>query len=224
LSSETPASGEMASSDLSDPPDPEEREPLVHGWPKGERIHRCHDVRFGATEFNPGLGGGRFHPLYAAGGGKVPTLYGANTVAGALSETLFHHVPVRGAHRAIRRGTLFTLLLSTLAPRRELRLAQLHGYGLRRLEVSRKELIDSEAVQYPATRGWGEALHRSPLELDGIIWVSRQHDTSFACVLFGDRVDRSDLDVVEPPMPLVWGPGFDQVQRAAEASGIAVLL
>jgi len=170
------------------------------------------------------VGSGRFHPLTDAAGGKVPTLYGADTVDGAFSETLFHNVPVRGAYRAIRRGSLFTLLLTTLAPRRELRLAQLHGYGLRRLEVSREELIESEAAQYPATRRWGEAFHRSSLELDGIIWVSRQHDTSFSCVLFGDRIERSDLDVVEPPLPLVFGTGFDQVQRAAEASGITVLL
>lgn len=187
-------------------------------------MRRCHDIRFGATEFNPGLGQGRFHPIRRPDGAIVPTLYGSDTFDGALSETLFHGVPVRGPGRAIPRTALLALVVSTVAPRRDLALAQLHGHGLRRLGVSRRELIESEADQYPATRRWAEALYRGLGKLDGLVWVARQHDTSRALVLFGDRVGRGDLEVVEPPLPLAWGPGFDEVQRAAEEAGILVIL
>jgi len=113
------------------------------------------------------------------------------------------------------------MVLSTLSARRDLRLARLHGHGLRRLEVGRRELLDSEADGYSATRLWAQALHRC--QVDGLVWVSRLHDTSRALILFGDRVDRRDLEVVEAPLPLFFPPGFLEVQRAAEESGITVL-
>ncbi len=116
------------------------------------------------------------------------------------------------------------MVLSVLAPCRDLRLVQLHGHGLRRLGLARGELIDCGARHYPRTRSWAEALYRSDSGLDGLAWVSRQHDRSLALVLFGGRVERSELEVVEAPMPLAWGPGFDQVQKAADAAGIVVLV
>ena len=55
-------------------------------------------------------------------------------------------------------------------------------------------------------------------------WVSRQHDTSLAVVLFGGRVARDELDVVEPPLPLAWGPGLSRVYEAAEEADILVIM
>lgn len=181
---------------------------------------RCHDSRFGATEFNPGLGDGRFHPLRTAGGASIPTLYGSDRLEGAVSETVFHNVPIRGPRRRIRLPALRSLMLSTLAPRRDLQLAQLHGHGLRRLQISRRELVESEASRYAWTRRWAAAIYRSGEDIDGLMWVSRQHDTSFAFVLFGDRVARDALEVIEPPLPLAWGPGLERVWQAAEEADI----
>lgn len=166
------------------------------------------------------MGGGRFHPLAAVDGASIPTLYGSNTSDGAFSETVFHNIPIRGPRRQIRLPALRSMMLSTLASRRNLGLAQLHGYGLRRLQISRRELVESEADRYAWTRRWAEAIHRSREDIDGLIWVSRQHDTSFAIVLFGDRVARDDLEVIEPPLPLAWGPGLEQVWQAAEAADV----
>lgn len=114
------------------------------------------------------------------------------------------------------------MLVSVLAPLRDLKLVQLHGFGLRRLEISRVDIIESDS-QYSQTVRWARALHACGSEIDGLVWVSRQHDTSLALVLFGDRVRRADLEVVDPPLPLYLGPGFDEVQRAAEQAGITVL-
>jgi RES domain-containing protein len=154
----------------------------------------------------------------------VPTLYGASTLEGALSESIFHNVPVRGPKKRIRRYRLKPLLVSTIAPRRDLKLVQLHGHGLDRLGVSRAELIDSRARQYPRTVTWAAALHTRREDADGLIWTSRKHDTSLALVLFGDRVRRDDLKVIEPPMPLFSGDGYAEVQRLADLAGITILL
>lgn len=153
----------------------------------------------------------------------VPTLYGASTLEGALSESVFHNVPIRGSKKSIRRNRLKPLLISTIAPRRDLKLVQLHGYGLDRLRVSRAELIDSRARQYPRTAAWAAVLHARREDADGLLWMSRKHDTSLALVLFGDRVRRDDLEVIEPPMPLFSGDGYAEVERAAELAGIEIL-
>lgn len=203
--------------------DPAALDPLIQTWPPGERIVRCHDSRFGATELNPGFGRGRFHPFRAAAGETVPTLYGASSLNGALSETVFHDVPIRGPFRAILRPGLKPMLVSTVVALRELRLAQLHGFGLRRLGISRADLIESGPGHYGETVRWAQALHACDERIDGLVWVSRQYDTAFALVLFGDRVARKDLGVSEPPLPIYSGAGFDGVQEAAEQAGITVL-
>jgi hypothetical protein len=195
----------------------------VESWPGGSGIVRCHDSSFGATEFNPGFGHGRFHPFPDSAGLVVPTLYGASNLDGSLSESVFHNVPVRGRGKAILRSGLRPMMVSTIAARRDLSLIQLHGHGLIRLGVSRAELIDTEARHYTWTVAWAAALHACLESADGLIWVSRRFDTSFALVLFGDRVLRSDLEVVDPPVPLFPDPGFAQIQSAAEAAGILII-
>jgi hypothetical protein len=195
----------------------------VETWPGGLGIVRCHDSRFGATEFNPGLGHGRFHPFEDFPGRQVPTLYGASNLDGSLAESVFHQVPVRGPEKLIRRLSLRSMLVSTVAARRDLTLIQLHGHGLTRLEVSHSELIETEARQYSRTAVWAAALHARLEGADGLIWVSRKFNTSFALVLFGDRVDRTDLEVVDPPLPLFLGSGYAEVQRVAEQAGITIL-
>jgi hypothetical protein len=206
-----------------EPPAPASLDPLVETWPAGRGILRCHDGRFGATEFNPGFGHGRFHPFRNSHGDVVPTLYGANALDGALSESIFHNVPVRRDGKAIRRSALTPMQVSTIAPRRDLTLVQLHGHGLIRLGVSRLELIDSEARHYDRTVAWAAALHARLEEADGLAWVSRKYDTSIALILFGDRVSRTELEVVRPALPLFLGEGFSEVQRIAEEADVVIL-
>jgi hypothetical protein len=183
---------------------------------------RCHSVRFGATEFNPGLGIGRFHPFDNGAGYAVPVLYGADSFDGVLSETVFHGVAIGGRSRLVRHSVLRPLVVSTLRARRDLVLVQLHGHGLRRLGIDRNFLIDSDADAYESTALWAQAFYRVKRRLDGLTWVSRQHDTSHALVLFGDRVDRRDLEVAEAPLPLFVGAGLERTLLAAEAAGVTI--
>src|SRR6185295_9678942 len=96
LPSTRPPSLSSSPPSLHPPPTDRLLDPLIEVWEADHRWVRCHNVRFGASEFNPGLGGGRFHPFEGPDGGPVPTLYGASSVDGALSETVFHAVPLRG--------------------------------------------------------------------------------------------------------------------------------
>lgn len=207
---------------LGDPPAPEELDPLIEEWSAEQSIIRCHISEYGATEFNPTRSAGRFRP-FTAKRKTVPTLYGAESLEGALSETVFHDVPVTGAGRQILISSLTSFLQSTIVPTRPLRLADLRGFGLGRLGTTRAALIDSPARNYPATAKWAKALYECPQQPDGLIWISRQYDRAAALILFGRRVSRSELRVIEPPSPLAIGAGLEDVRASAEAAGILIV-
>lgn len=211
------------STDVPPPPDPRLLDPLITVWPSGTKMERCHPSTFGATEFNPRPGTpGRFRPI-RTGKRVVPTLYAADKTPGAISETVFHDVPVGTAQKRVRIARFDIVLLSTIAPKRDLRLARLHGHGFHRLGVSRAKLIESEADCYPQLARWGQALHDCPANVDGLLWRSRQYDDSYAFLLFGDRVRRRELDVVAPSLPLAIGRGLELVAEFAEDAEITLI-
>ena len=210
-----------ASTSVPTPPDTVTLDPLIHEWPAGGPIVRCHDAEFGATEFNRTRSEGRFRPV-RTNGRVVGTIYAAEDDAGAIAESVFRPVPVSGVKRVIR-ARLEPVLLSTLVCTRTLRLASLHGHGPRRVGATRAQLIDSEAERYPELAAWGQALHDCPAAPDGIVWRSRHYDDSYAFLLFGDRVGRRELQVTQPPLPLAVGRGLERVMELAERAGIAVI-
>lgn len=204
------------------PPEAKQLDPLIREWEAGLPIVRCHDSRFGANEFNRTASEGRFRPVRHRGR-IVGTLYGAEDDAAAVAEHVFRPVPVDAPVRRVRRARLVPVMISTLAAGRALRIASLHGLGLQRLGVTRAQLIDSEADQYPALAAWGEALHDCRAAPDGLVWRSRHYDDSYVFILFGDRVRRNELKVVEPPLPLAIGRGLERVLELAEQAGITVV-
>jgi RES domain len=197
-------------------------DPLVTLWDEGRRIVRCHSVRHGPAEFNRTASPGRFRPVRRRGR-IVGTLYGSEELAGAVSETVFHNLPVGQGERFLRVEALAPMVASTLSARRVLRLASLHGHGLRRLGATRAQLIDSEADQYPALAAWGQALHDCRAEPDGLMWRSRHYDDAYALLLFADRVRRRDVEVIERPLPLALGRGLERLMELAERAGITLV-
>lgn len=143
-----------------------------------------------ATQFNAGHGsGGRWsffgHP-------PVPVLYAADTELAAVAETILHDVPVHGGR--VARMSWEGRVISRLRTTRQLKLARLHGLGLRAVGVHACQLTDTPAAEYPTTRVWAEALHALAAQFDGLSWMSRQCNSDRAVVLFGDRVAPGDLD------------------------------
>ena len=209
---------------MKSPPPPEELTPELYHWRAGQRFVRCHHTRFGSTEFNPSpLSNSRFRP-FVARRRTVPTLYGSKTVHGALSETLFHAVPVDGPDRRVRLSSLDPWLISYLEPLRDLRLVDLRDRGLAAVELTRAELIDSPATDYPRTAAWANALYHCPLEPDGLVWNARQGKKDPAIILFErDRVAREELEVCEPSDSMAAGRGADLVYAVAEAMEITLI-
>jgi len=209
---------------LGPPPVPADLDPLVIEIAAGTPVVRVHSATRSADAFNPGLGSpSRFAPLRRADGTSIPTLYAATTVAGALSESVFHDVPYRGRGKRILAGRLTGLALSTLIVAEPIRLALLAELGLRRLGVRRRDLIDSGPGTYGESAAWALALYRCPAAPAGLLWTSRQDDTASALLTFGDRIAGSTLLVASDPVPLNVGPGLALVDDAATLAAITVV-
>jgi len=209
---------------LPPPPDPATVDPLIVEIASGTPLVRVHTAARSADAFNPGLGApSRFAPLLRPGGTPIPTLYAATTVAGVLSESVFHDVPYRGRGKRILVARLSGLAMSTLIVTEPIRLAMLAGLGLRRLGVRRRELIEAGPGSYSQTAAWALALYECPTVPSGLLWTSRQDDTASALLLFGDRIAASTLLVASDPVPLGRGPGLALVDDAATLAAITVV-
>jgi hypothetical protein len=197
-------------------------DPQIERWEAGRTIVRCHGVKYHERQFNPTTHLARFRPLVDEDA-VVPTIYGASDFAGAVSETVFHEVPVRGPDRRILRSQIDQWVWSEVAPARDLQLVALHGTGLRRVQVAHGELIESGASDYADTVPWAVALYGTASAPDGLCWRSRQHNDAFALMLFGTRVAETDLVVLHEAESLALSPGGDMVYDFAEAADIAII-
>jgi len=156
---------------------------------KGQVLYRVHLQRYQADQFNPGQrGNARFSPICNDAGRPISTLYASTTLDCALMETIFHDVSHAVGFKPFVREKLTALLHSTVRIERTLQVADLSSVALRKLGITRKQLIDTEKDQYPATRQWAEAIHHQFPQAQGLCWISRQDDSARAVMLFGDRV------------------------------------
>lgn len=211
-----------------EPPPPEHLDPLIATWPADRPFFRVHPRRYAPDQFNAsGAGQARFSPL-VVDGRIVPMLYGADSLEGTLSESVFRFVPTGDQELRARRvftASLTDLMVSQVAVRRDLTLMDLRGFGLggARIPITRVALIESNATHYPDTRRWSETFYRHPRTVDGLIWVSRQYDQAQCFVVFGDRVG-AELYSTAPSQALLEGEMFIELLRIAQLAKIDLIL
>ena len=194
-------------------------------WPKGQLLHRVHQDKYTATQFNPGTqGNARFSPIQDDKGKAIPTLYGGTSCECALMETVFHDVPHAAGFKSYDKKKLLGQVHSTMQLSTPLVLVDLASVPLRKLGVTRKQLIDTEKDQYPATRLWAAAIYQQCPQAQGLCWISRQDDSARAVMLFGDRVAKSGLKPQSSPHSLIEDPAtYDAVLDLAERIGVLMV-
>lgn len=152
----------------------------------------------------------------------IPWLYGAEDDEGAICETILRDIPfVLGAR--LSEARLAGRAIATIAPRRDLRLAELRGLGLRRLGLHRTDVVDTPPTAFAETARWAQALHDCPANPDGLLWQARPNDAKESLLLFGDRVGEDEFEVIDEPIPLVLGEGLDRVRRILTLAGIVLV-
>ena len=193
-------------------------------WGSGRAMHRVHDAIYTAKLFNPSpAGNARFSPIRDEAGVIIPTIYAATTPRGALMETIFHDIPYKSGLKRVSTSRMAGKLHSTLTFQVDFRLIDLSRVALRKLGVAPSHLIDTTKAHYPETRRWDEALYAQFPKAQGIRWTSRQDDRSQAVVLFGTRVQPSDILAARDSTPLIENGAVDDLARAL-ATDLGVLL
>ena len=220
---DVPAPASKASSRTPAPPD--KLHTMCTTLAKGVVLHRVHQSRYQADQFNSDTrGNARFSPIRDDHGTPIPTLYGGTTVECALMETVFHDVPHTAGFKSFDKGRLVERVYSTVQIEQPLQLVDLTSVPLRKLGVTRKQLIDTEKDQYPATRKWAEAIHRQCPQAQGLSWVSRQDDSARAVVLFGDRIPDGALRANGNSRSLLDdGDTYDVVLDLADRIGVNIV-
>ncbi len=192
---------------------------------KGDVLHRVHIDKYEADQFNTGVqGNARFSPIQTKQGVPIPTLYGGTTLDCALMETVFQDVAHTAGFKSFDKGKLVGQVHSTLRIERELGLVDLASVPLRKMGVTRKQLIDSEKDQYAATRVWAKAIHGKCPQAQGLSWVSRQDDSARAVVLFGDRIPGESFRSNGESRSLLYAADlYDAVLDLADRIGVSIV-
>jgi hypothetical protein len=190
-------------------------------WPAGQPFVRGFSARYGPVAFNPSPAVRRFRPVYDASGDVVPTSYGAETGMIALAETVLRRAPSSGGilHRVELRG----LGLAKVSFPHDLDLLQLNGAGLRKLGLTRGQLIDTGASAYPDTAAVAQTLYDANPTAHGIVWTSHQADDGDAFILWGTRLDPAAATILEGPVLLDDAHGLALVQTACERFGVLLV-
>ena len=192
-------------------------------WPQGMTLHRIHQAKYAGAEFNPGVkGNARFSPIMDAQGRRIPTLYGGSSFDCAAMETVFHDVSFAPGFKSYdKTRKLEGHMHSQVQPGVDLVLADLRGKALRKLGISRRQLIDTEKDRYPTTRKWAQAIHARCPDVQGLCWTSRQDDSAQAAMLFGDRIAADVLSQTGPSRSLLKDENaYDDVLNLAEKIGV----
>jgi len=215
-----------ADADSTTPAPPEVPHTTMKTLEAGTVLHRVHQDRYMADQFNPGTqGNARFSPIQDAKGTAIPTLYGGSTMDCAMMETVFHDVPHAPGFKTLDKRKLEGQVHSRVEVTQDLQLVDLASVPLRKLGVTRKQLIDTEKDQYPATRLWAQKLHEKNPQAQGLSWISRQDDSARAMVLFGDRISAGTLHQDGNSRSLVDDAGaYDEVLGLARRLGVLVVL
>lgn len=194
-------------------------------WPKGQLLHRVHQDKYSAAQFNPGTqGNARFSPIQDDKGKAIPTLYGGTSRDCAMMETIFHDVPHAAGFKSYDKKKLLAQVHSMVQINVPLILVDLASVSLRKLGVTRKQLIDTEKDQYPATRLWAAAIYQQCPQAQGLCWVSRQDDSARVVMLFGDRITKNGLKPQGPSHKLSEDPAtYDAVLDLAERIGVLIV-
>lgn len=166
--------------------------------PAGTTIVRVHDPAFPGNVFNPCMGGiTRFAPLALTSGDCLPTLYAASDYESALFETVFHDVAFDNRPAYVALSKVTSRHRSHVTIGKDITVANLREADLNRIGLTRAQLVDTLATQYPRTGRWAEGFHRKNPDITGLQWTSKRCDPQTAYLLFGDRIAEADLKLVD---------------------------
>lgn len=198
--------------------------------PAGTKLHRIHNDRWGPATFNPGAlidptngnTGSRFAP-FQSGGQFVPTLYAGDSLGVAALETVFHDINPAEPFKTVSMSQLSALHYSVVTLIADIEVTRLFEPDLKKLTLTRRELIDCPASEYVRTRTWSKAIYESPFNLCGMTWTSRHFDEGRAYMLFGPPRLSSRLQITSSISIVNDAGTLEAVRNLGELAGVTVV-
>jgi hypothetical protein len=162
----------------------------------------------------------------ARGGGRAQLV--RRDEPGAIFESVFHDIRPPHRDRRVMPNQYIDRILAPVVTARPLTFIDLTTDGLHAIGISRAALIESTSRRFPWTIEQAVLLRASSPAADGFAWVSRARDTALSVVLYGNREDRSNAEMLAsgegPAMPLGIGAGLELLRTLAEAARITIVL
>jgi hypothetical protein len=153
----------------------------IHILGQGSELFRLHESCYGAIYFNPNPSWRFNDPT----GKEYGVLYAALDYQAALRETLKPKT-----FNILRANFLKSRCLSTLTPKRDLRLVDLAGAGLTLIGADGRLTTGS----YQIAQAWSQALYQHPDRVDGLYYYSRYDPSKICVALYDGRVELTDLE------------------------------
>ena len=158
--------------------------------------------KYGPAAFNDSpKANARFSPLLDAAGAVIPSIYAADSLEGALMESVLHNVPFPSTgyqhdFKIDRLGAYHVSQISTTAP---LTVVDLTTPGLQAIGLLPSDLFESNKLDYPRTQTWATWFRLQCPAAHGLYWISRRYNEAAVIVLFEDRVPSGRLTSATAP-------------------------
>lgn len=171
---------------------------------KGHLLHRVHPSKYKGNQFNPvKTANTRFSTILDERDDVIPVLYAAESLEGALMETVFHDVPYVPGLKVVAKENLQNHHHTELRVEEEIKVVELTTITLRKLGVTPAKLLTSESIEYPFSRKFAEEIYKLNPESQGMRWVSRQHNEEKVYVFFEPRLNKSSISIHIAPLDIV---------------------
>lgn len=168
------------------------------------RVHSFDPLtgKFGPVAFNDSAKSqARFSPLVDHTGAVIAAIYAAESLEGALMESVLHDVPFpsSGYQHDFKRDREGAYHVSQVRTTATLTLVDLTTPGLQKMGLRPSDLFESNKRDYPRTQRWAQWFRGQCAKAQGLYWVSRRYNEAAVMVLYADRVPRGTLKEVVAP-------------------------
>lgn len=133
-------------------------------------------------------------------------------------ETVFHEAPAPSARAILTQRAIEAKrwTITGVEATQPLSLVDLTSPGLRRIGLSRSDLIDTNADSYPVTQRFAKDLYMEFPTAHGIRWVSRLFDEGVCIVLWQDRIAPDCLLQSSTPVSVLTEPIMSEILDLVE--------
>ena len=194
----------------------------LHPLPASTTLCRVHKAEFAGNTFNPCKGGpSRFAPLHDGSEQCIPTSCAATTLDRAAFESVFRGIGDK--YESVRREDLDKYTVSFLETGPALELVPLYTPELLRWTIDPRKFFRPSVKAYVHCRTLAFRAWRDNPGAHGLVWSSVRDSQADAVLLFGDRLNPSDLRLTSSRPVRTDPTALDDLEVAGQRAGLTIV-